>query len=313
MAKKTDTKIVSTPPTPSAAHQTAGQMAALPTTGQGEFLLYQTEDAQTRVQVATLDEHWNATLAPPGEGSADADAGHAHLRDALTAAGLDDAERDAFLSAWSEALFGETLVDPAPSGVDTLQVPGGSATPLGGAGDVPPNPRAPRPHPGHGGAGLVGNLSGGGGLGFHHALGSVPDALIYLVPEDTVSELLPLELSPAPRSVSRVFLARIELVALRGGLMLEEVRARGGLSRDEAGRVVRQHAAPLGECVTGAPASTMFAELRILTTGAVERASLAGRPLDARQTRCFVDHLRSIQFAESDAVTELTVRFSVNP
>ena len=42
MAKKTDTKIVSTPPTQSAALQAAGQMAALPTTGQGEFLLYQT-------------------------------------------------------------------------------------------------------------------------------------------------------------------------------------------------------------------------------------------------------------------------------
>ncbi len=51
MAKKTDAKIVSTPPTQSAALQAAGQMAALPTTGQGEFLLYQTEDAQTRVQV----------------------------------------------------------------------------------------------------------------------------------------------------------------------------------------------------------------------------------------------------------------------
>jgi len=31
--------------------QAAGQMAVLPTTGQGEFLLYQTEDAKTRVQV----------------------------------------------------------------------------------------------------------------------------------------------------------------------------------------------------------------------------------------------------------------------
>ncbi len=51
MARKTDTKIVSTLPTQSAAQQTAGQMAVLPTTGQGEFLLYQTEDAQTRVQV----------------------------------------------------------------------------------------------------------------------------------------------------------------------------------------------------------------------------------------------------------------------
>lgn len=51
MAKKTDTEIVSTPPTRSAARQTAEQMAVLPTGGQGEFLLYQTEDAQTRVQV----------------------------------------------------------------------------------------------------------------------------------------------------------------------------------------------------------------------------------------------------------------------
>ncbi|HNQ04614.1 MAG TPA: virulence RhuM family protein [Thiobacillaceae bacterium] len=51
MAKKADPKIVSTPSTQSATQQAAGQMAALPTTGQGEFLLYQTEDAQTRVQV----------------------------------------------------------------------------------------------------------------------------------------------------------------------------------------------------------------------------------------------------------------------
>jgi len=39
---KPDTQIV---------QQSAAQMAALPTTGQGEFLLYQTADAQTRVQV----------------------------------------------------------------------------------------------------------------------------------------------------------------------------------------------------------------------------------------------------------------------
>ena len=51
MAKKTDAKRVPTTPTPSAVQQAAGQLAALPTTGQGEFLLYQTENAQTRVQV----------------------------------------------------------------------------------------------------------------------------------------------------------------------------------------------------------------------------------------------------------------------
>jgi len=35
--------------------QAAAQIAALPTTGQGEFLLYQTEDAKTRVQVRFVE------------------------------------------------------------------------------------------------------------------------------------------------------------------------------------------------------------------------------------------------------------------
>lgn len=35
--------------------QAAAQMAALPTAGQGEFLLYQTEDAQTRIQLRLDD------------------------------------------------------------------------------------------------------------------------------------------------------------------------------------------------------------------------------------------------------------------
>jgi len=51
MAKRTDPPKVSTTPTLSAAQQIARQRAVRPTTGQGEFLLYQTEDAQTRVQV----------------------------------------------------------------------------------------------------------------------------------------------------------------------------------------------------------------------------------------------------------------------
>ena len=51
MAKKTDAKRAPATPAPSADQHAAGPLAALPATGQGEFLLYQTEDAQTRVQV----------------------------------------------------------------------------------------------------------------------------------------------------------------------------------------------------------------------------------------------------------------------
>lgn len=51
MAKKIDAKRVPSTPAPSADQHAAEPVAAHPATGQGEFLLYQTEDAQTRVQV----------------------------------------------------------------------------------------------------------------------------------------------------------------------------------------------------------------------------------------------------------------------
>jgi hypothetical protein len=76
--------------------------------------------ALTRVQIVPLGADGSASVPPAETVAPGADAGHAHLRDALTAAGLDDAERDAFLTAWSEALFGE---DPLANGAGGLGGP----------------------------------------------------------------------------------------------------------------------------------------------------------------------------------------------
>lgn len=268
--------------------------------------------ALTRVQVLTPGSDGDVMVPPAGETATDADAGLAHLRTALTDAGLDDAERDAFLAAWSEALFGEAPTDPGPSGFGTLQVPGGSAIPPGGVGYMPPDPRMPRPRPGEGEAGLVGNL-GGGGLGFHHALGSVADALIYLLPDNAVNELLPLELTPTPHVVRRVFLARVEIVPVHARMTVGVLSVQGSLSADVARRVLRQRSAALAVCLSSAaPAGTLIAELRILTTGAVDRASIRGLALDAEQNACIVEGLRRAQFPESDTVSQLTVPITVS-
>lgn len=269
--------------------------------------------ALTRVQVVRLGADGTGVVPVVAEGGAGADVGHAHLRDALGEAGLDDAERDAFLTAWNDALFGEAEAAPAGGGYGTLQVPGGSAIPPGGAGYAPTNPRMPRPHPGEGEAGLVGTLGGNRALGFHHALGSVADALVYLVPEADVDALLPLTLEPEPGMVRRVFLARVEIVAPRVRLVVAPVSVEGGLSVDVARRVLRRHAFSLGNClsITG-PSGTLTVELRILTTGAVERATIRGLALDAEQNTCFVQHLRSMRFPENDAVTQLTAPITVS-
>jgi len=239
--------------------------------------------------------------------------GFAHLREALTGAGLDDAERDAFLDAWDEALFGEDPLDPDAAGFGTLGVQGGSAIPPGGAGYAPPELRAPRPQVGLLEAELVGTLRGGGGLGFQHALGSVADALIYLVPQASVASVLPLDLQPAPRELRRVFLARVEIVPVSVRLVVQPLTVRGGLDAEVARRIFRRNIHPLRQCLsTAGPLGTLSVELRVLTTGAVERAALTGIELASEQRACFLGRVRSIRFPESDSVTELTVPITVS-
>lgn len=266
-----------------------------------------------RVQVVRLGADGSGVVPPAAEGAAGADMGHTHLRDALSAAGLDDAERDAFLAAWGEALFGEvepTLGDGAGHG--TLGATGGSAVPPGGAGYAPPNLRMARPQPGEGEAGSLGTL-GGGGPGLHHALGSVADALVYLVPETTVDALLPLTLEPAPRTVRRVFLARVELVPPRPRIAISPFTVQGSVSVEVARRVLRRHVGALSGCLSGTTQEgTLTVELRVLTTGAVERATSGGLALDAEQSTCLSERLRSMQFPASDSVSQLTVPLVVS-
>ncbi len=255
--------------------------------------------ALTRVQIVPLGADGSAIVPPPPSEGPDAEAGYAHLRDALSAAGLDDAERDAFLVAWNEALFGSV-------GLGALQAPGGSAT---GPGD--PGYAAPLGRDGVG-AGLVGTLGGGAGLGFHHALGSVADALVYLVPQPSVDALLPLDIEPAPRAVRRVFLARVEITRPQVRLTFQAVATRGGLEPEVARRVLRRNVAALARCLNSAgPFGTLTVELRVLTTGAVERATLAGLELDPVASACLLERLRSVRFPESDSVMELSAPITV--
>jgi hypothetical protein len=271
--------------------------------------------ALTRVQIVPLGADGSASVPPAETVAPGADAGHAHLRDALTAAGLDDAERDAFLTAWSDALFGE---DPLANGAgglgDTLGTsPGGSAIPPGGAGYAPPRLRPPPRGVGSGEAGLVGTLGGGGGLGFHHALGSVADALVYLVPQADLDAVLPLELQPPPRVVRRVFLARVELVPARLNMRVGAVLVRGGLDSQVTRRMLHRATPRLRECLSPAgPVGTLRVELRILTTGAVDRASITGIELDRRQNTCMLEQLRAISFPEDDVVTQLIAPITVS-
>jgi hypothetical protein len=271
--------------------------------------------ALTRVQIVPLGADGSVSVPPAETVAPGADAGHAHLRDALTAAGLDDAERDAFLTAWSEALFGEDpLADGAGALGGTLGVsPGGSAIPPGGAGYAPPHLRPPPRGVGSGEADLGGTLGGGAGLGFHHALGSVADALVYLVPQPDVDAVLPLDLQPPPRLVRRVFLARVEIVPALLNVRVGAVLVRGGLDSQVTRRILLRATPRLRECLspTG-PVGTLRVELRILTTGAVERASISGIDLDRRQNACMLDHLRAIRFPEHDAVTQLIAPIAVS-
>ncbi len=269
----------------------------------------------TRVQIVPLGADGSASVPPAETVAPGADAGRAHLRDALTAAGLDDAERDAFLTAWDEALFGEDPLGRGAGGLDgTLGVgPGGSAIPPGGAGYAPPHLRPPPRGVGSGEAGLVGTIGGGGGLGFHHALGSVADALVFLVPRADVDALLPLDLDPPPRLVRRVFLARVEIVPARLNLRVPAVTVRGGLDAQVTRRMMLRSTPLVRQCLspTG-PVGVLTVELRILTTGAVERASITGLELDPQQTACVLEHLRAIRFPEHDSVTELTAPIMVS-
>jgi hypothetical protein len=86
-------------------------------------------------------------------------------------------------------------------------------------GAEPPPPPPPQP-PGTIGLGMLG--------GRRHPLGSVADAVVYLLPQPSVDALLPLELTPAPRSVRRVFLARVavSIEGLRVRLQAPTVRGR---------------------------------------------------------------------------------------
>ena len=132
------------------------------------------------------------------------------------------------------------------------------------------------------------------------------------MPQPSVDALLPLDIEPAPRAVRRVFLARVEITRPQVRLTFQAVATRGGLEPEVARRVLRRNVAALARCLNSAgPFGTLTVELRVLTTGAVERATLAGLELDPVASACLLERLRSVRFPESDSVMELSAPITV--
>jgi hypothetical protein len=211
-----------------------------------------------------------------GDGSVAADEGIAQLRAAVLAGGLDEPEANAFMTAWTDALFGAE----------------------------PPPPPPPQP-PGTIGLGMLG--------GRRHPLGSVADAVVYLLPQPSVDALLPLELSPAPRSVRRVFLARVS-VSIEGlRVRLEPPTVQGPLSVEVSRRVLRRHFNALRHCLAADVALGQFTlNLRVLPAGTVERVAFEGLDIGDEARACLLAAGQRITFPAADAATSIAQPITIS-
>jgi hypothetical protein len=233
---------------------------------------------QTRVRVVPLTGREPVQVGPArGDGSVAADEGIAQLRAAVLAGGLDEPEANAFMTAWTDALFGAE----------------------------PPPPPPPQP-PGTIGMGPLG--------GRRHPLGSVADAVVYVLPQASVDALLPLELTPAPRSVQRVFLARVS-VSIEGlRVRLEPQRVQGPLSVDVTRRILQRHANALRHCLAADVAPGQFIlNLRVLPAGSVERVAFEGHDIIGDEARaCLLVAGQRIMFPAADAATSITQPITIS-
>ena len=233
---------------------------------------------QTRVRVVPLAAQEPMRVGPArGDGSVAADEGIAQLRAAVLAGGLDEPEANAFMTAWTDALFGAE----------------------------PPPPPPPQP-PGTIGLGMLG--------GRRHPLGSVADAVVYLLPQPSVDALLPLELSPAPRSVRRVFLARVS-VSIEGlRVRLQAPTVQGPLSLEVSRRVLRRHFNALRHCIAADVALGQFTlNVRVLPAGTVERVSFEGLDMGDDARACLSAAVQRITFPAADASTSIAQPITISP
>ncbi|MCA9536944.1 MAG: hypothetical protein KC593_24845 [Myxococcales bacterium] len=250
----------------------------------------------TFVRLARMDELGADGIEIPraiGEGVVAGNEGRALLQDSLDSAGLTRAERDAFMLAWGDALFGVVTRGGGIGEPDDGSLTGrgvgrgaaargvGVAPRLGSIGGSPPVPR--------------------------HPLGSVQDALLYVLPQASVDDLLPLTLDPRPRDVRRVFVARVDLSTLGNApLRAAAPEVQGALDPQVVRRVIRRHFGALRRCLLPHDAALAFQlGLRVLTTGAVSEVTVDGELLSDEERSCVLGVARGFTFPAAETVSTI--------
>ncbi|MCA9579441.1 MAG: hypothetical protein KC668_28625, partial [Myxococcales bacterium] len=261
----------------------------------------------TLVRVVSLDGvgEQGLVLAPAeGDGVVVANEALAILQDALVAAGLTTTERDAFVAAWSDALFGVVTRSDAQRGSGS-----GRGMPGGTEGDVSAGVSGRGSTVGVGGIGLTGGAQDPP----RHPLGSVADAVVYVLPQASVDALIPLELEPAPRELRRVFLARVDASGPRPpSLHAAPPEVRGALPVEVVRRVVRRSFSPLRRCLADNHETTSFQlELRVLTTGDVAQVTVEGEHLSDGERGCLVGVARQLRFPASETLNTIAQRMTL--
>jgi hypothetical protein len=280
----------------------------------------------TRVRVQRLDglgADGLELLPASGEGVVAGDEARHTLRAALVQAGLTAAERDAFIVAWSDALFGRAPRSDAPAAGDV-----GALDELGRGDDALEPGVAPHAGvaPQGGGSGrragpLVGvGVRGGAGGYFgtaeaQHVLGSVADAVLYILPQASVDALLPLAFSPPPRAVQRVFVARVDVSDLDNVvLQVRQLEVTGALDVAWARRIIRRHFSTVRHCLTPTAGARAFRlDLRITTTGAVSEATVDSADLSDEERTCLVRAARRFRFPSVETLSTVSQQFAVAP
>lgn len=222
--------------------------------------------SQSRVRIVALSGSRVDVPPATGDGSVAAEEGIAQLRAAVLAGGLDEPEANAFMAAWTDALFGAEPAPPAPT--------------------QPPD--------------TIG--MGQSAHARQHPLASVADALIYIVPQASVDALLPLELTPAPRTVQRVFLARVTLSEEPLLVRLQRPTVEGPMSPDVARRVLLRNNNAFRACLESvAMPGRITLSLNVLPTGVVERVTLEGLDVGNTARSCLQGLAQRLQFPVADA------------
>jgi hypothetical protein len=274
----------------------------------------------TLVRVERLDamgtEGGLELLPAVGEGVVVGNEARDMLQASLVEAGLTTAERDAFMLAWSDALFGEVTRSDGGGGdsVGSVGSLGVGVAPRGG-GYAPPNRNRPR----------VGVRSAtGGGFGTigtigmpheSHPLGSVADAVIYVLPQASIDGLLPLTFNPPPRELRRMFVARVDLSGLeRVRLRTSQPTITGALDVNLVRRLVRRHFGGLRRCLHPTDDERTFVlELRVTTTGAVSGANIDDEAVSDEERACLLREARRISFPRAETVSTVSYPFVASP